>query len=198
MKHTFLQMCFLFIICFSSNIYSVLICSEKKVDFLKSEGKEYSFEATTKCYFQSQDLPASILKSYLKEIKSDPQITVLELQPESNYGYNLKIIQKVDYGHGKMTIDADLNISHTSTEFSFIFDSNKIKAKGNAAYTVDIIETALLKKEDNSYQVTLKKQAKIEKPWFAPEFVFIDEVKEGLSQDLDYLIKYHSSALTTD
>ena len=201
MKHTFLQ-ALLLVICFnSSNIFSLhkFKCSEQKIDLLKSQGSKYTFIAKTKCSFKNHDLNyKKILGSYLEGLRSDDKIKIIDLEKkEYDIGthYILKVEQRIDPGHGKMLINADISLSSNNNEFAFSFDSSKIKAKGNSAFTKDIIEKSSLSKKDKKYQFILSKQTIIEKPWYAPEFVFIKEVKDGLSQDLESMITYHRSFL---
>ena len=177
-------------------------CQEKKFELISSQGSNYNFLVTVKCSFNHDGslLIKDLYNRYKDHYTSNDKIKVYSESPINQGfwdGVSLRLENDLSSDHGQMKAQGVSQILKEENGFSFkySFQSDKIKAKGNAEYTKSIKEQLQVSLEADSIHLTFKNEVTVSKPWFAPEKIFISSVESGLTEDTSKMVDDHLSII---
>lgn len=150
----------------------------------------YVFVVSTECTLENTTVDTQKIKDvFFDKISNYEKIEVKSSDSSASrdgfYGYKLEIKETRNTSHGDLKIYSDSYIMDDKDK-NFIYNvvSSKIKGDGNAANTKYESQDLTGTQSESTYNVLYTKTLKIEKPWYAPEGMFVDAVKKDVGPDV--------------
>ena len=172
------------------------ICQEPKFSNVVKKDDDYVFTLAVNCVLygvhgEGKDL----VDKYLEEFRSAKSIQVhheKEVYYKNRQGYELDITEKRKTDHGFMKISSRAYVVAEDHNTLLEFNSYNISADGNSKYTQaeqQILEISKSQTKLGVWSFTITKKVNIRKPMFAPEILFKNETKNGLSKNMEGLAR---------
>ena len=173
----------------TSNSNATIACGNIKFDRSIIQPPIYHFKTVMTCELIDENINIKNLKeAYLSDItKKGSQFKVHQQKNYTNSkgtsGYSLDVTQSYNTPNGAMSVRAKIIITDDgSNNFYYEMHSTSIKAEGDAKLEKSMLNTTTLEKLSNKSKATVTKEINVEKPWYAPESIFLDKVESSLKE----------------
>jgi hypothetical protein len=193
----------LFISCFMcSNLsFANVTCEPANIEYLDNDPSQYHyhFKAKQKCRIPSNNVQISKLaQTYYKAIIKDADYEVKSKQQQDSDYYRLDVVYTFESDKGTLKLSGPLSLIIKDQDvFSYEFSPEVIDAKGDVKYTRKTQDSVVVRDNNGAYELDIEKTVTIKKPWIAPEFIFLSEVKKGLKIDMQKVSQDHIKILSS-
>lgn len=171
-------------------------CTQAEFSPVTSSGSLYHFRAGSWCTLNSPVQVSDIKNRWYQAIQTDRNYQVHSSNRASQNGLtgmSLSLTEETYTDHGNLTVDQTMFLGDDRYN-SFLMQSlsTDVDGSGDTKYTKVINHKAqLTQAQSSSPKVYIEKEIKVKKPWFAPESMFINTVKENLESDMTVLQNHH-------
>lgn len=185
----------------SPALFANVECYPANAAYTENEGSLYSFEASASCSMSGQSVSTdTIVKQFRKALKRGGSISgeldgfTVDDMVGNEFTYREN---RYDSGHGHISVTYNAYLVSDSGSVSYSADSTHIEADGNAARTKKVILNISYTLTDNGVDVSITKNVNIDKPFIAPEGLFISGAEQGLRESLDQIASVQSDVLNS-
>ncbi len=182
---------------FVPNLLLAFSCFNPELERTDVKGNLHSFKGVVKCLI-TEDIDIAALKDdYRDEIMTSSQFTIIQparpVEVDGLKGYFMEATQKYDSGHGMVSVTSEIFLLDNALDkFLLEIKSKKISANGDAKYTKFSHDYVIVSLGEEKSILTNIKEIKVEKPWIAPESIFLQKVQENISTEMKYTAPRHA------
>ena len=193
----------LFISCFiGSNLsFANVTCEPTNIEYLGNDSNQYhyNFKANQKCRIPSNNVQISNLgQIYYNSISRNKNYNVRSVQQNNSEYYNLDVVYTFKSEKGILKLSGPLKLILKDQDiFYYNFNPEITDSEGDVKYTRKTQDSVVVRSSNGAYELDIEKTVTIKKPWIAPEFIFLSEVKKGLKVDMQKVSQDHIEILSS-